>query len=622
MGESSDRGERSDVASSGDGTLSPARDATFGPAAPPRESQRATVSIGPQSGVPSSAVPSSGGKGAMSGVRPILGRRPLPPEGEGRGAPRFGAPHVGDDDGRNLLCASDDMPPVPRTPPASLDFALLRGALEEIPLGVATTRSGQILYANAALERIFGAEQGGLEQKHIALLFEQETFLRISQQLEEHRVFDGRIRTQSLDGRPLDAEVHVEWYTSESLGIGGFLVFRDVSLELGAIGRLLDQLGGVLFRIRLHDGALEYISPAITQLAGIDPATCAEHPVLLTNLVTAEERERLAFIYRRVAEGEIVTTSTQVSLRRTDGRMRVLQLRVTSRKDTSGVVRHIDGVVTDVSREVHEAAHAAQIDAPPALSMRTPPRRRVTPGAIAPAVMELAQELLREASQHLHSLGRAIGLAQLELGTPGDVAPEVIAAELSDRLDVMARSFAASSALTRRVRHALAGAASSAPFADMLEHVRTTLAPVIGDSVITVNSGDTGTVLLEQRVDEMTLVVTYLALRAFRYAGSGTLQIEARRVALQPSDPRMRSRLVPNTAEMQDTLVVIAGGAHPESSLPGTDISTDILQNVPRRADADQAFNAAKALLLACNATIESDEVSLDEACTVIRLRG
>jgi hypothetical protein len=84
----------------------------------------------------------------------------------------------------------------------------------------------------------------------------------------------------------------------------------------------------------------------------------------------------------------------------------------------------------------------------------------------------------------------------------------------------------------------------------------------------------------------------------------------------------MRSRLVPHTGEMQDTLIVIAGGAHPESSLPGTDISTDILQTIPRRADADQAFNAAKGLLAACNASVESDEVSLDEACTVIRLRG
>lgn len=587
---------------------------------PARDSRELPLgSIAPPSGVPSSGV-----HGTMSGIRPVSGRRTAPAFID-NDSPRPKAPRgtsVPDDGGRDLLCSAADMAAVPRTPPASLDFALLRGALEEIPLGVATTRSGQILYANGALERMFGASAGGLEQKHVSLLFDQETFLRISNQLDELRVFDGRVRTLSFDGRAIDAEIHVEWYMSEALGIGGFIVFRDVSLELGALGRLIDQLGGVLFRIRVEGGVLEYISPAIGQLTGLDAATCAEHPVLLTNLVTAEERERIAFLYRRVTEGEILTGSAQLSVRRPDGRVRALYIRATGRRDTSGVVRHLDGVVTDVSREVHEATYAAQIDTTPPLSTRPPPRRRTAPSAVSPAVMELAQELLREASQHLHTLGRAIGLAQLELGTPGEPTGEVLPTDISERLDVMARAFAAASALTRRVRHALAGAASSAPFGDVLEHVRTTLAPVIGDSVITVDMGDAGTALLEQRVDEMTLVITYLALRAFRFAGSGTLQIEARRVALQSADPRMRSRLVPHSADMQDTLIVIAGGAHPESSLPGTDISSDILQTIPRRADADQAFAAARSLLAACNGSIESDEVTLDEACTVIRFRS
>ena len=43
----------------------------------------------------------------------------------------------------------------PRPPPATLDFALLRGAIEEIPIGVATMREGAIVYANEALAHIF-----------------------------------------------------------------------------------------------------------------------------------------------------------------------------------------------------------------------------------------------------------------------------------------------------------------------------------------------------------------------------------------------------------------------------------------------------------------------------------
>ncbi len=240
---------------------------------------------------------------------------------------------------------------LPAVPLASLDFALLRGALEEIPFGVATTRSGEILYANAALERIYGAPSGGFEHKHVAVLFDQETFLRISSLLDEKRVFDGRIKAYGIDGRLVDAEVHAEWYSSEALGIGGFLVFRDVSLELGALGRLVDQLGGALFRLRTADGSLEYVSPSVAKLTGIEPATCIEHPVLLTNLVSAEERERVLFLFKRVAAGEIASATAQVSLRRPDGRTRVLHIRATGRRDTAGTVRHIDGVVTDAMRE-------------------------------------------------------------------------------------------------------------------------------------------------------------------------------------------------------------------------------------------------------------------------------
>src|SRR5262249_57139416 len=101
-----------------------------------------------------------------------------------------------------------------------------------------------------------------------------------------------------------------------------------------------------------------------------------------------EDRERLAFLYRRVAEGQISSASAQVTLRRADGRTRSLQIRATARRDTSGVVRHIDGVAADISREVQEAAVAAQLDTLPPLSTKPQARRRSSPGAGAPYVME------------------------------------------------------------------------------------------------------------------------------------------------------------------------------------------------------------------------------------------
>ena len=501
------------------------------------------------------------------------------------------------------------------TPLASLDFALLRGALEEIPFGVATTRSGQILYANAALERIYGANPGGLEHKHVALLFDPETFLRVSHLLDEKRVFDGRIKATGLDGRIVDAEVHAEWYSSEALGIGGFLVFRDVSLELGALGRLVDQLGGALFRVRTSDASLEYVSPSVAKLTGLEAATCIEHPVLLTNLVTAEERERVVFLFKRVAAGEIATATAQVSLRRPDGRIRVLHIRATGRRDTAGVVRHIDGVVTDASREV-EGPYS--VEPPTSHTTRVPARRRDSAN-LAPAVMELSQELLREASQHLHSLGRAIGIAQLELGAAVDAVPQLGA--LADRLDVMARSFAAATSINRRVRHALTGGGASTPLGDVLEGIRATLAPVLGDGVITVEAGDAASILLDHRVDELALALTHLALRAFRFAGSGGLRLASRRIAPLQPDPRLRSRIAIAPQETQDTLITLMGTAPPDSAVLGASISAELLA-VPRRDESDQAFAAVKAILAAVNGTIEVDDVTFDEATTTIRLRG
>ena len=96
-------------------------------------------------------------------------------------------------------------------------------------------------------------------------------------------------------------------------------------------------LGAALFRVRVEDGALELASPGDRRLTGIDAATCMQHPVLLTALVSAEERERMLFLYRRLARGEmpVADAPRSASSARTGGR-RVLQIRATGRRDTAG----------------------------------------------------------------------------------------------------------------------------------------------------------------------------------------------------------------------------------------------------------------------------------------------
>ena len=201
--------------------------------------------------------------------------------------------------------------PKPRAPPVTLDFALMRGALEEVPLGVATTRGGEILHANAALERLFGASPGELDGQPLDVLFDGESLAEVRQVLDRRRTFDGRLRTRTLAGEEIHAEFHVERYMSSGSGIGGFVIVRDVTFEASALGRLLERLGGAQFRVRVRDSQLESMTGAIEELTGLSATECLEHPERLLDAVPAEERERLHTLFRRLARGELNVASAE-----------------------------------------------------------------------------------------------------------------------------------------------------------------------------------------------------------------------------------------------------------------------------------------------------------------------
>jgi PAS domain S-box-containing protein len=535
--------------------------------------------------------------------------------------------------------------PRPSAPaPATLDFALLRGALEEIPFGVATTRAGVILYANEALARIYGVPQGSLENRQIAQLFPDDVFAGILERLTEARVFDGRVSARAFDGRPIDAEVHVESYSSEAQGVGGFLVVRDVSLELGALGRLVDQLGGALFRVRVADTAVEMVSPAISKLTGIDAPTAMLHPVLLTALVSAEERERVMFLYRRLAKGEMPVASAQVSLHRSDGSVRVLHVRATSRRDSTGTVRHIDGVVSEASHEgayaqtsgrdgdsggeggVHETRPRGRPADPLSGWLGSAPRVEMgySPDAQSSATMAISHELLREGSQLLHTLGRELRGVRNALKAVASSLSPVAMGDLGARLDASTSIVAGAAALNRGVRRVLTAATTlGAPFSEVLENMRATLVPVLGagERAITIDAGDAANVVVPERVEELGAALVYLSLRAFRFAGSGTLHVLARR-AEAPPEPHRRGRLSRAVSERSYLVIEIVGAAPADLADTAVEISSDMLRAIPRPAEADVAYQAAVALLGSVGGIVESDDATFSTARTVIRLRG
>jgi PAS domain S-box-containing protein len=507
--------------------------------------------------------------------------------------------------------------------PATLDFALLRGALEEIPFGVATTREGRIRYANEALARMLGAQQGKLEQKELAQLFDPETFARVSASLDAQRSFDGRVRARCPGGREIDVELHVEQYSSEAQGSGGFVIMRDITLERGALARIVDQLGGALFRLRVGDGRFEWVSPAIAKLTGLDASVCTMHPVVLTKLVSDDERERLLFLYRRMAKAELPVATAQVSVRRPDGTIRVVQIRATGRRDTSGRVQHIDGVVIDAARDPDAAG------ASPPISVRGVRLEGAQGGDSASPIqagtMELSHELLREASQHLHAIGRELrALRQLARGQAGREGvpplPKEIAADLSTRVDALTHEAAATAALNRGVRRALASETMGAPLVELLENVRATLAPVVGSKALAVEAGDGGDLVIQERVQELTLALTHLGLRAYRFAGSGSLRFVARRVpALAAVGRALATRPPPDRS---DVLVEIIGTAPTDLAETAMEISSDLVRTIPRPADADLAFTAAQTLIAGAGGVIEIDDAGFTTARSTVRLRG
>jgi hypothetical protein len=244
--------------------------------------------------------------------------------------------------------------------------------------------------------------------------------------------------------------------------------------------------------------------------------------------------------------------------------------------------------------------------------------------------MELSHELLREASQHLHSLGRELRGARTVLKGRADAIPREAAADLTLRIESASLALSSAAVLNRGVRRVLTGSATlGAPFGEVLENVQATLAPLVGaphasgdaGGVVSVDVGDASKVILAERVDELCAALTYLALRAFRFAGSGTLRIAAHRVVPPPESQRPRSRMSRPPAEREQVVIEILGSAPADMVDTAVDISSDMLRTIPRPAEADVVYQAAHMLIAAAGGAIESDDATFSTARTVIRMR-
>jgi hypothetical protein len=196
---------------------------------------------------------------------------------------------------------------------------------------------------------------------------------------------------------------------------------------------------------------------------------------------------------------------------------------------------------------------------------------------------------------------------QTMLAATRDLLPDESAALFAARLESMCASVAVATALSRRVRRALSGRVSRAAFIDVLENVRTALAPLIGEHCVEIEAGNTAAVFVHGQLDVIGLALIELGLRAFRVGGSGLLRIAARR----------------RKVSAPSALVVEIIGEQPVGNEIGAivDPTSGLVPMRHRGPDEDRAFDAAAFLLASSGGAIEADEWTLDSSRTVVVLR-
>lgn len=461
---------------------------------------------------------------------------------------------------------------------------MLRGALEEVPIGVATLSDDTIRHANAALEAELRSESGQLDGRALKELFDEDSWAVLQAALQRRRAFDGRLRARTLTGEVVQADVHAERYQSEA-GAAGFLILRDVSLEMSALSKLVSMLGGAAFRVNVDDRAFEFVSPRIVDLIEIDPLRLMEEPQCLQALISPADQTRLGGIYQQVVRGKEPTAEADVVVRLSEGRTNKLTLRITGRPDTAGVVRHVDGVATSTVAVAPRLSHA-------------PPAAQFSGLSTAMRLLDASNDLLREAAQLTTTATadlRGIKALVVSAGLPTEACEEI-----TSRLDTLGEQLAASNGISRRVRRAMDGRPSQVRLGDLLDNVRVHLLPIFDGRRIEVAAPTARGFQLDTRVDEVTLALMQLVLRTHHLVARGDVTMTLR----------------PQISASREAFLDIVGEASPVPS-SGSRRSEPTHRG---GMHTDKRLSAAASLLSEAGCRIESDELGEDSVRTVIAL--
>ena len=246
---------------------------------------------------------------------------------------------------------------------------LLESSVEAAAHGVVITdRQGDIVWTNRAFTEMTGYGKEEVVGRNPRLLKSGEQEERFYEDLWS-TVLRGETWRGEIVNRRKDGSLYTERQSIVPVRHGGdeithFIAvkediseqkLRQESLEETAnrLSVLLETAAGIIFRIRLSDLGITYVTPNVEEVTGYSAEHWMQEPTFWMQLVPAEDRERLVARIERAVESGETQVGEEYRLSHADGSQRWYRAVVRFEFDDSGQPTAFVGTSIDVT-EQHE----------------------------------------------------------------------------------------------------------------------------------------------------------------------------------------------------------------------------------------------------------------------------
>ncbi len=228
-------------------------------------------------------------------------------------------------------------------------------------------RSGQIIYANPAVEKILGYSAEEMIGQSFLMPMPPGTrdaaFVRYERLFEENQPYRAEHLVARKDGRRTILDIYAFRTEINGQEVAVMNIFdvterketesalRDAELRLR---RTVETVRDVIWSCGPNGSPLHFINSACVEMLGYPPEAFYDDPGLLAELVIAEDRPLIDGMHERQSQGFL--TTTEYRIRRPDGSVRWLREQTVPLLNDRGEVVRLNGVITDVTdlRELTE----------------------------------------------------------------------------------------------------------------------------------------------------------------------------------------------------------------------------------------------------------------------------